>query len=289
MSNLAESNPVGKPVKIRILSIDREASRIVASIRQAVGDHAQTTRGVRSIEVGQAVEGQVSELHRDNVLLILEPSKVKALISLNNVANHRGTTVGQLRSDLKTGDKMDALVVVSRSIDKGFVIVANKPAQTAQSKQHTFNLNDISVGSKVKGKVVKFGRNGAMLKFPGWVTASLHPTDTTDDYEQGTPFPTVGSDIEATVIGIDRTRKHLTLSTRESRNVAYSDTSIVDKEIETLKELKAGDKIRGFIKSITDHGIFVTIGRDIDARVQIKELYDEVRVLVSISNAEANV
>jgi len=34
--------------------------------------------------------------------------------------------------------------------------------------------------------------------------------------------------------------------------------------------------VRGFIKSIVEHGLFVMLGRGIDARVQIKELFDEV-------------
>lgn len=270
-------------MKIRILSIDREAERIVGSIRQASGDFAASIGDIKSVEIGQNVEGIVSELHRENAWLTIEPSKARALISLNNVANHRGITVAQLRTALKAGDKLENLVVVSRNLDKGFVIVANKPAQNSHSsKRNAFNLNDISVGSKVNGKILKYGRHGAMLKFPGWVTASLHPTDATDDYQKGVPFPAVGTDLEAVVVGIDRTKKLLTLSTRQSRVDPDSEAKVVDREIDSLKDLKVGDQVRGFIKSVTDHGLFVSVGRDIDARVQIKEMYDEVCFFSSV-------
>jgi transcriptional accessory protein Tex/SPT6 len=50
----------------------------------------------------------------------------------------------------------------------------------------------------------------------------------------------------------------------------------VDREINSVEDLKVGETVRGFVKSIPEHGIFVTLGRWIDARVQIKELFDEV-------------
>jgi rRNA biogenesis protein RRP5 len=43
--------------------------------------------------------------------------------------------------------------------------------------------------------------------------------------------------------------------------------------------LHVGQALRGFIKSVTEHGLFVTIGRNLDARIQIRELFDEVRSL----------
>ncbi|KAH8119935.1 hypothetical protein DFH11DRAFT_1557375 [Phellopilus nigrolimitatus] len=275
VTNLVESFSVGKPVKVRVLSVDRETSRIIASIRQASGDLKSTIGDIKSVEIGQTVFGTVLEIHRDNALLILEPSRVRALISLHNVANHRGTPADQLRSSLKSGDIMEELVVVTRNLDKGIVIVANRPSPKAQSSKQALNLDDISIGSKVIGRVLKHGRHGAIVKFPGWVTGSLHPTDTTDDFEQGNAFPAINSMVTATVIAVDYAKKHLILSTRCSRSEPSSKPKIVDREVGDLKDLKVGDKIRGFTKSVAEHGVFVTVGRGIDARVQIKELYDE--------------
>lgn len=273
---LSESFPVGKPVKIRLISVDRGMSKIVASIRQASGEWTSDVGDIKSVEVGQAVSGTVSEVHRENALIILEPSNVRALISLNNVANHRGTDVVQLRSSLKAGEKMEELVVVSRNLDKGLVIVASRPSAKNKLSKGTFNFNEITVGSNVSGRILKYGRHGSIVKFPGWTTGSLSPTDTCDNYKEGTPFPPIETVINAVVIEIDRTRKLLTLSTRPSRLDPESAPAPLDKEINSLKDLKVGEKIRGFIKSVAEHGVFVTIGRDIDARVQIKELYDEV-------------
>ena len=262
----------GKPVLVRILSNDKEKRRILASIRQATTDIAPPD--ISAVEVGDSVEGVISEVHKDNVLLNLQPSNIRGLLSLKNLANRRGSTVAQLRTNLKAGEKLNDLVVVSRNGEQGFVIVANKPK--AKPALGTVSIDTVQVGQVVGGRVVKHDRRGALVKFNGRVTGSLHPTDTSDDYEAGSPFPNVDSVLKAAVIAVDREKKHLTLSTRRSQIEPSESHAVADPEITSVEDLKPGTFVRGFIKSVAEHGLFVSIGRDLDARVQIKELFDEV-------------
>ena len=262
----------GKPVLVRILSNDKEKGRILASIRQATTDTAPPD--ISAVEVGDSVEGTINDIHKDNVLLNLQPSDVRALLSLKNLANRRGSTVAQLRTNLKAGEKLDDLVVVSRNVEQGFVIVANKPK--AKPALGTVSIDTVQVGQVVGGRVVKHDRRGALVKFNGRVTGSLHPTDTSDDYEAGSPFPDVDSVLKAAVIAVDREKKHLTLSTRRSQMEPSESHAVADPEIASVEDLKPGTFVRGFVKSVAEHGLFVSIGRDLDARLQIKELFDEV-------------
>ena len=55
---------------------------------------------------------------------------------------------------------------------------------------------------------------------------------------------------------------------------------VMDKVINNLDDLQVGSTVRGFIKSVAEHCLFVNLGRGIDARVQIKELFDEVSLAV---------
>lgn len=264
-------NP-GKPVLVRILSNDREKRRILASIRQAVTNKAPPD--ISAVEIGDSASGTISDIHKDNVLLNLEPSNVRALLSIKNLANRRGSTVAQLRAGLKTGEKLDDLLVVSRNAEQGFVIVATKP--TAKPTLGTILIDTVQVGQIVGGRVVKHDRRGALVKFNSRITGSLHPTDASDDYGAGSPFPNVDSVLKAVVIAVDREKKHLTLSTRKSRMEPSESRVIVDAEIVSIEDIKPDTSVRGFIKSVAEHGLFVSVGRDLDARVQIKELFDEV-------------
>lgn len=269
---LTEIFKSGKPVLVRILSNDKDKGRILASIRQATTNTAPPD--ISAVEVGDSVEGTVNDVHKDNVLLNLQPSNVRALLSLKNLANRRGSTVAQLRANLKTGEKLGDLLVVSRNTEQGFVIVANKP--TTKPALGAISMDTVQVGETVGGRVVKHDRRGALVKFNGRITGSLHPTDISDDYEAGSPFPNVDSVLKAVVIAVDREKKHLTLSTRKSQMEPSESHAVVDPEITSVEDIKPGTFVRGFIKSVAEHGLFVSIGRDLDARVQIKELFDEV-------------
>ena len=124
--------------------------------------------------------------------------------------------------------------------------------------------------------MLRHSHNCTVLKFSGKITGTLHPTDASDDYETGIHFPAPDSIVKAAVISFDKDKKQLVVSTRASRTQPEDHPPIVDREINGIEELKVGETVRGFVKSVPEHGIFVTLGRSIDARVQIKELFDEV-------------
>ena len=96
-------------------------------------------------------------------------------------------------------------------------------------------------------------------------------------YDSGNAFPPVDSIVKATVLDVNTEKKQLVLSCRQSRSHPESHLAVVDREISGISDLKVGELVRGFVKSVAEHGLFVTLGRDVDARVQIKELFDEVR------------
>ncbi|KAF9566135.1 nucleic acid-binding protein [Agrocybe pediades] len=271
---LSDSFPIGRPVRVRILSNDE--GRITASIRQATSAFDVVT-DISAIEIGNTVEGKVSEIHKDNVLLTLQPSHVRALLSLKNLANHRNTTVAQLRANLQVGEKLDELVVVTRNPEKGIVLVANKPKTRATllPKSSTITMESVTVGQLVGGRVTRHTRHGALIKITSSIGGILHLTDVTDNFDVNATLPPVDTIIKATVISIDSQKKQLILSTRPSRMHPDEAKEVKDREIGDVSHLQVGQSVRGFVKNIVDHGLFVTIGRDIDARVQIRELFDE--------------
>lgn len=253
-----------------------ETSNIIASVRQAASNFKSAIADISSIEIGNTVEGIISEIHKDNAVIILQPTQVRAVMSLTNLANHHGLSLPQLRISLKAGDKVDQVFIVSRNSEKGFVVVAGKPkSKSVVVPKGPLSIETIQIGQIVGGRVTRHGRNGAHVKITTRISGSLHPTDACDNYDAGMPFPAIDSILKAVVVDVDQPRGHLTLSTRPSKLYPEEERTVVDREI-TLADLSVGDTVRGFIKSVTEHGLFVILGREIDARVQIKELFDEV-------------
>ncbi|KAI0706125.1 hypothetical protein BC835DRAFT_1260450 [Cytidiella melzeri] len=276
VSSLSGTFPIGKAVQVRIIQVDPETSRIVASIRQAAQNFQSAITAIQDVEIGNSVEGAVSEFQKDKIVITLHPTQVRALLSLNNLANRRGVTLANLRTSLKVGEKLSDLVVTSRNPEKGFVLVATKPKEKeAVLQKHGLSIDTVQPGQVVGGRVIRHVRQGALVKLTARLSGLLHPTDTCDDYEAGSPFPLANSVIKATVISVGKDKRQLTLSTRPS--VMYPDQvkPVEDKVINDLNDLVVGATVRGFIKSVAEHGLFVMLGRNVDARVQIKELFDE--------------
>jgi len=252
-----------------------DEGRIIASIRQASSEF--DVPDISSIEIGTTVEGIVSEIHKDNILVFLQPTLVRALLSVKNLANHRGQTIAQLRTALQAGEKFEELVVVSKNPEKGLVIVASKPKSKPSLliKGSNVTIESIRVGQLVGGRVTKHIKNGALVKITSHIGGILHFTDLSDDFDLGA-LPGIDSIIKAAVVGTNISTKQLVLSIRPSRIHADQSHEIVDREINDLSQLEVGQSVRGFVKNVMEHGLFVTVGRDIDARVQIRELFDEV-------------
>jgi rRNA biogenesis protein RRP5 len=259
--------------------MDAGKSNITASIRRAAPSF--DIADISAVEIGTNVEGTVVEIHKDNAVLSLKQSNIRALLSLKNLANHRNLSLPQLRTSLNVGEELDELVVVTRNPEKGIVIVAGRPKTkpTLEHKQ-VLTMETVNVGQIVGGRVLRHSHNSAVLKFSGKITGTLHPTDASDDYETGVLFPVLDSIVKAAIISFDKDKKQLVVSTRASRIQPEDHPPIVDREINGIEDLKVGETVRGFVKNIPEHGIFVTLGRSIDARVQIKELFDEVRTSV---------
>ncbi|KAI6047791.1 hypothetical protein EDC04DRAFT_2555890 [Pisolithus marmoratus] len=268
---LTDAFTPGKVMKVRIIAVYKDTRRIIASVRQAMSAFTPTVTDVSSFSVGDTVQGVVVEFLKTNIVLTLQPSGARAHLSFVTLANIRGITVPELRTSLNLGAIIDSLVITS--VEEGFVVVG-KPGSLTRPKTNV-SMDTVVIGQIVRGRVTRHGRSGARVKLSARVTGSLHPTDACDDYEVGNPFPAVGSALKAVVIGIDKSASHLTLSTRPSKLSPDSAKPPVDRELSSLEELKIGDTVRGFIKSVAEHGLFVMIGRGIDARVQIRELFDE--------------
>lgn len=78
---------------------------------------------------------------------------------------------------------------------------------------------------------------------------------------------------ECYVLG-KRADGHYDVSFRRSRVSKLEQDPVSDPELSSLDSLSTGQSVRGFVKSISSKGCFVTIGRGVDAFVQLKNLSD---------------
>ncbi|GMK53480.1 hypothetical protein CspeluHIS016_0100660 [Cutaneotrichosporon spelunceum] len=275
VTNLADIFYVGKPVTVRITDVDTGAGKLVASVRQAL----PTAVAAEKLEVGAAVKGIVAQIHAEQVVVSLVPSQLTALLSLANLSNHRGMGVDELRRTLKTGEKLDDLVVVSKNEKSGLLIVANKREQKVASgvSAAARSFDDLQVGDVVPGRVVGKTAAGAMLRIGKHIRGRVHPCDEADDLSNaaGAGALRLDDNVLCAILGVDAAARTVDLSTRKSRVNPDLKAKVADPEIASLADLQEGQAVRGLVRAITPAGLFVSLGRNVTARVMIKELFDD--------------
>ncbi|EJT49659.1 rRNA processing-related protein [Trichosporon asahii var. asahii CBS 2479] len=272
VANLNDVFFVGKAVNVRITDVDEHSQKLVASVRQAL----PTAVAAEKLEVGSDVSGIVAQIHAEQVVVTLIPSQLTALLSLANLSNHRGMGVDELRKSLKVGEKLEDLVVVSKNATSGLIIVANKRAKKGIPtgiSTPARNFDAIAVGDVLPGRVISKTPQGAMVRLGKKIRGRVAPTDASDDLSA--PGLKVDDDVLCCVLKVDAESRAIDLSTRKSRVQPYSAPAIVDAEINSTADLKAGQSVRGIVKNVAPNGLFVALGRSVTARVMIKELFDD--------------
>ena len=278
ITNLSDIFFVGKSLDVRITSIDPDSGKIVASVRQAL----PTALAAANLEVGQTVGGIISQIHPEQVVINLVPYQTTALLSLSNLSNHRQMSVEDLRSTLTTGEMLDDLIVVSKNSTSGLLIVANKRSSKTPSgvSRSAESIDNMEVGVITPGHVLSHTPGGAMIQLGSGTRGRVHPCDAADDFSaiaSGAGPLNVDDDVMCYVLKTNTSTRIIDLSTRPSRIQPDKASEVVDKEIQEIADLREGQPIRGLVKNLSQHGVFVALGRTVTARIMIKEMFDDVR------------
>lgn len=124
------------------------------------------------------------------------------------------------------------------------------------------------------GKVTKVNERQVIVKLSDSVSGPIHLPDLADNYDDVNTMSYKKNDIvRVSVVELDQSNKRLRLSTRPSR-IMSSTLPIEDKEISEPTQLQPGDLVRGFVKNVSDKGLFVLLGGQVTALVKISNLSD---------------
>lgn len=287
-SDLASIFTIGKIIKVRIIALEPGTSRIMASARQ-VGESSVQANMISTIAVGDLVSGEISALHESNLVILIQPSQAKALMSYSTLARHRKTSVEALKSSLVRGQDLQDLVVVSKNQIKGFVVVGMVPSKAGtlpgtsgdETSLSTLSYDSLLVGQVLMGRICGKLPTGILVQLSRGIRGRVCKTEISDDFGlTDTAKVSVGASISCVILALDKENRRVELSLRSSR----IETSLLAKDPVVLgvTGLETGQIIRGFIRNIANHGLFVSLGPTVTARVQIKVCLYSRNILVPI-------
>jgi rRNA biogenesis protein RRP5 len=155
-------------------------------------------------------------------------------------------------------------------------VANNRLDLSARSTQTSepITFKNISKGMVVAGRVTKATERFIMVQLSDSVSGPVTLTDLADDYSEADPTKYSKNDIVRVCIAdVDAPNKRIRISTRPSR-VLNSSLPVQDPEISSISQLKVNDIIRGFVKNVSDQGLFVNLGGNVTAYVRVSDLSD---------------
>ncbi|XP_066549502.1 protein RRP5 homolog [Amia ocellicauda] len=133
-------------------------------------------------------------------------------------------------------------------------------------------MHSLTKGVLTLGVIVKVASNtGLTVSMPFARSGRVSVMDLTDSYR---PKPldkySVGQVVRCCIIEDDD--KKFQLSLRKSRTNPKASNVLKDPEILSVDDLKIGQTVRGYVKSVAPCGVFISLSRNITARARFKQV-----------------
>lgn len=129
-------------------------------------------------------------------------------------------------------------------------------------------VNDLELNQKYPAKIFKIAQAFVLVELAPGVVGYSYITDALNDYDQKLEeVYKQNQGVLVTITELDKKDSKFSVSLRDEETAK-------DKPINSIDELKRGDLVKGFIKSISDSGLYISLGRDLYALVRVTDISD---------------
>ncbi|WP_368207570.1 30S ribosomal protein S1 [Aeromonas sp. s12] len=197
---------VGDVVDVMVLDIDEERRRISLGLKQCKSNPWQLFAETHA--KGDRVSGKIKSITDFGIFIGLDGG-IDGLVHLSDISwNNQGEEAVR---EFKKGDEIEA-VVLQVDPERERISLGVK-----QIEEDPFNkyLADNKKGAIVKGKVTEVDAKGAVIELADGVEGYLRASDAARDrVEDATLVLSVGDEVEAKFMGVDRKNRTVSLSVR---------------------------------------------------------------------------
>jgi len=224
---------VGVKLSVKIINIDRATGKMILSERAAI--ESESKRSLGKLEIGSTVEGTVSGVVKFGIFVTFDG--LEGLVHISEIAwGH----VSNPHQHAKVGDKVKVQIIGIENDKLSLSVKRLVPDPWAEIEAK------YPIGSKVKGVINRFSPFGAFVQLEDDINGLIHLSEISDQkVDDPSDFLTVGEEVEAQVINIDRDEHRIGLSLKAikspKKKSKSGDTTEVKKE-EVKEEVK---EVRG--------------------------------------------
>jgi small subunit ribosomal protein S1 len=248
----------GQELEFKIIKLDQKRNNVVVSRRAVLEQENSAEREslLESLQEGQGIKGIVKNLTDYGAFVDL--GGVDGLLHITDMAWKRIKHPSEI---VAVGDEIDVKVLKfdreRNRVSLGLKQLGEDPwvAITQRYPEHTrtmarvTNLTDYGCFAELEEGVEGLVHVSEM----DWTNRNIHPSKVVQ----------VGDEVEVMVLDIDEERRRISLGIKQCQGNPWEEFAVLHNK---------GDRIRGYIKSITDFGIFIGLQGNIDGLVHLSDI-----------------
>ncbi len=249
---------LGKEYDFKILKINQERRNIVVSRRELLEESRKDRRSqlLKEMEIGQVRPGLVKNITDFGAFIDL--GGVDGLLHITDMSWGRIAHPSEM---LEIGQNVEVMIL-DIDYEKERVSLGLK-----QKSKNPWDDVDVKfpVGTTIKGRVVNIMPYGAFVEIEQGVEGLIHVSEMswTKRVTKAGDVVSVGEEVEAVVLDIDKDGKKISLGLRQKTRNPW----------EVLAEkYPAGSRIKGKVRNMTSYGAFVEIENDIDGMIHVSDM-----------------
>ena len=249
---------VGKTMEFKIVKINQEFRNVVVSHKALIEQELEQQKKeiIGKLEKGQILEGTVKKITSYGVFVDL--GGVDGLIHITDLSWGR---VDDPHKVVELDQKIN-VVILDFDDEKKRIALGLK-----QLTPHPWDAldPDLKVGDHVTGKVVVIADYGAFVEVQPGVEGLIHVSEMSwsQHLRSAQEFLTVGQDVEAVILTLDRDERKMSLGIKQLREDPWENIE---------GKYPVGSKHTAKVRNFTNFGVFVELEEGVDGLIHISDL-----------------
>jgi small subunit ribosomal protein S1 len=248
----------GKPLDFKVIKLDKRRNNVVVSRRAVVEKENTQERQalLETMQEGMVLRGVVKNLTDYGAFIDL--GGVDGLLHITDMAWRRVKHPSEV---VNVGDEIDVKVL---KFDRERTRVSLGLKQMGEDPWLDI-ARRYPVGTRLRGKVTNLADYGCFVEIEEGVEGLVHVSemDWTNKNVHPSKVVEVGNEVEVMVLEIDEERRRISLGIKHCQVNPWDEFAATHNK---------NDKVSGYIKSITDFGIFVGLDGGIDGLVHLSDI-----------------
>ena len=281
----------GQVVNVHIVSVDPSDERMIVSCKDPSVYGTAQREAFESLKAGETIVSKVTEKTSEEVIVELEPSGLKAMLSIEHLADGSAQRCQSLAKRIRVGQSLKELMVLSKQEAKHLIRLTSKPSLIKAAKDNKLvkAFEDVVEGAEVQGFVQNITSTGVYVQFANDLTGLLLKQHLPDEV---TLLPGFGmrrnQSVSPGILSVDHRQRRFLLTMKalphlqkpESKEAEPADTrdmklsNPVDEVSTSVEDFTLGKLTKARIVSIKETQMNVQLADAVQGRIDISEVFD---------------